>query len=94
MPKFGGAQLILKGRTALGSNDHPIKTNQKNILGLSHTRIKILLIFFLSEVGPRNRYLLTMHYTVGSQMILRLVIDGSNVSAVPLTDNSTESYYN
>ena len=27
MPEFGGSQSILEGRTALGSNDHPIKTN-------------------------------------------------------------------
>ena len=27
IPKFGGAQYILKGRSALGNNDHPIKTN-------------------------------------------------------------------
>ena len=27
IPKFGGAQLIWKGRSALVSNDHPIKTS-------------------------------------------------------------------
>ena len=33
MPKFGGAQYILKGRSTLGSNDHLIKTNTIEIQG-------------------------------------------------------------
>ena len=32
IPKFGRAQYILKGRSALDSNDHPIKTNTNTVI--------------------------------------------------------------
>ena len=31
IPKFGGAQKILKGHSALGINDHPIKKYKYNL---------------------------------------------------------------
>ena len=33
--KFGGAHHMLKGRSALGSNNHPIKTNTNTIVCVS-----------------------------------------------------------
>ena len=45
IPEFGGAQQILKGRSALGSNDHPIKTNTN-----THENIKRFNLYSPTKV--------------------------------------------